>query len=132
MRGGVLQRRFGKPMRVPLALPVVHVSAYEAEAWCHWAGRRLPSEAEWGAAAQLGATQGFRWGEVREWMAGTLRPYPGAPAAASPGQVPIEAGRRALRGASFATRGRLRSVHARDGRRADGDGGFVGFRTCAI
>ena len=132
MRGGVLQRRFGKPMRVPLALPVVHVSAYEAEAWCHWAGRRLPSEAEWEAAAQLGATQGFRWGEVREWMAGTLRPYPGAPAAASPGQVPIEAGRRALRGASFATRGRLRSVHARDGRRADGDGGFVGFRTCAI
>ena len=132
MGGGVLQMRFGKLMRVPLALPVVHVSWHEANAWCRWAGRRLPGEAEWEAAAVLGATRGFRWGEVREWTAGTLRPYPGAPAQPSPGQRADDRAWRVLRGASFATRGRLRSAKARCGAAPDADAGFLGFRSCSI
>ena len=134
MRQGVLQQRFGKLVRVPLAQPAMHVSWFEADAWCRWAGRRLPGEAEWEAAALQGATRGFRWGDVREWTAGTLRPYPGAPAGGSAGQAD-EASlepRRVLRGASFATRGRLRHAQARDAEAPGFDQGFCGFRSCAL
>jgi iron(II)-dependent oxidoreductase len=109
--------------------PVIHVDAHEAEAWCAWADRRLPTEAEWEhAAAELDA---FDWGDtVWEWTASTLAPYPGHRPDPDDGPTPFGT-HRVVRGGSFATaRDRLdrRQRRALVPGRADA---FVGFRSCA-
>lgn len=54
----------------------VQVDAFEAQAWCAWARRRLPTEDEWEHAARRIA--GFEWGDaVWEWTASIPAPYPG-------------------------------------------------------
>ena len=132
MRHGVLQHRFGRTLRVPPQGPCVHVSWHEAEAWCRWAGRRLPAEVEWEAAAHLAAaSRGFRWGTVREWTAGTWRPYPGfVPAPWRDRPAPFGE-HRAWRGASFATPPALVSPRLRGHAPAAHDASFIGFRSCA-
>lgn len=58
--GGFERRRFDRWLALEPHLPVHFVNAFEAEAYCAWAGRRLPSEAEWEFAA--GRTR-FPWGD---------------------------------------------------------------------
>jgi iron(II)-dependent oxidoreductase len=133
MRQSVLLQRFGRATRVLLSQPAVHVSWYEADAWCRWAGRRLPTEVEWEMAASTGPSRGFRWGSVWEWTAGAFRPYPGYVAGPWAALIPPRFGeRRVLRGASFATRERVRNAKHRNAQPADSDHVFAGFRSCVF
>lgn len=133
LRGGVLARRNGVLARVPLGQPVMHVSWFEAEAWCRWAGRRLPTEVEWELAAHLGAARGFRWGDVWEWTATSFQPYPGfTPDPYRDYSAPWFGTRKVLRGGSIATRRRMKHPKYRNFFEPGRDDVFVGFRSCAV
>jgi iron(II)-dependent oxidoreductase len=124
-REGWLRRRFGHLEPVPPAEPVQHISFYEAEAIAAWAGKRLPTEAEWekaaqgaepGADANLGrasfgplpvARRATNWmlGDVWEWTSSAFNGYPGFKAFpyAEYSEVFFGDEHRVLRGGSWAT-----------------------------
>ena len=123
------QRWFGQWQPLPLSLPVCHVSAYEAEAFCRWQGRRLPTEAEWEYAA---CNELIEWGEsVWEWIADPFAPFEGF--SADPYQdysAPWFHSHRSVRGASFATHERMCNPRYRNFYMPHRNDVFVGFRTC--
>jgi len=171
--GAWVQRRFDGIVPLRPDEPVVHVSWHEARAYCRYANRRLPTEAEWEYAASLdprareklhypwgsnfptreqarlesaGITEvqdypegdspsGCRqmMGNVWEWTASTLDPYPGF--VIDPYQEysePWFGTHKVLRGGSFATTRRLIRNTWRNFYTPERYDVFAGFRTCAM
>jgi ergothioneine biosynthesis protein EgtB len=62
------------------AAPVLHVSYYEADAFARFAGKHLPSEAEWEVAARAGL-MADAFGTAWQWTRSAYLPYPGYRAA---------------------------------------------------
>ena len=122
-------RWFDRWLPLPADMPITHVNAYEAQAYCLWAKRDLPTEAQWEAAARHDAMQ---WGGlVWEWMSNPFMPYPGfAPDPYRDYSAPWFSSHRSLRGGSFATHARMHHLQYRNFYLPERSDIFAGFRTC--
>lgn len=125
------QARTGPPALDGDAETALHLSAHEAEAWCRWAGRRLPTEAEWECAALT--APGFAWGTAWEWTATSFAPYPEfVPHPYRDYSAPWFGTRRVLRGACAETAPILAHPRYRNFFEPHRCDIFSGFRTCAV
>ena len=130
--GGWQARSFDAWLPLDPCAPLIHVSAAEADAYCDWVGRRLPTEREWEAAAARGLID---WGSsVWEWTATSFAPYAGFSADRyREYSAPWFDGKhRVLRGGSFATLDIVHHASYRNYFLPHRSDVFAGFRTAAL
>ena len=130
---GTWQRaQFGRRVALGVDQPAVNLSLHEAQAWCTWAGRRLPTEHEWTLAAAQGDDD-FAWGQVWEWTASPFEPWPGfTPHPYRDYSQPWFDGRPVLKGGSFASAPCMKHPRYRNFFTAGRNDVFAGFRSCAV
>jgi iron(II)-dependent oxidoreductase len=123
------QRWFDAWVPLPPQQPVIHVNAYEAEAFCRFAGRRLPTAAEWEVAAPH-----IAWGKmVWEWTADPFAPYAGfRPGPYHTYSAPWFHHQREMRGGAFATHRLMHDARYRNFFLPQRTDVFAGFRTAAL
>jgi gamma-glutamyl hercynylcysteine S-oxide synthase len=122
---------FGQWRSLNLQASAVHLSWHNAQAYCLWAGRRLPTEAEWECAALT--QEGFAWGDVWEWTSSDFLPYAGFQAHPYRDySEPWFGSRKVLKGACTATLPIMRHAKYRNYFTPDRTDIYAGFRTCKI
>ena len=119
---------YGRWETLNLETPAVHVSWTDAHAWCRWAGRQLPTEAQWECAVHT--QPALHWGAVWEWTDSVFEPYPGF--VAHPYRdysAPWFGSRKVLRGACLASAQEMVNARYRNFFPPERRDIFAGFRT---
>jgi len=155
---GWMRRHFDQWVPLEPHRPAANICWYEAEAYCRWAGKRLPTEQEWEIAAsgiqicgnldwtgrgccdvsshpEGESTFGCRQmiGNVWEWTSNDFLPYPGfSEDPYKEYSSPWFGTHKSLRGGAWSTRSRLVRTAYRNFYTPDRRDIWAGFRTCEL